>query len=66
MTAWTWLKFTIFLWLLRKTFKLTGWLLLAAAVVAAWPVTVVAAPGTPRRGCAAGRRPGCTGPRPGR
>ena len=45
MTPWAWLKFTIFLWLLRKTVKLTGWLLLAAAVIAAWPVTVVAAAG---------------------
>ena len=45
MSPWSWLKFTIFLWLLRKTIKLTGWLLLAAAVIAAWPVTVVAAAG---------------------
>ena len=45
MTPWAWLKFTIFLWLLRKTLKLTGWLLLTAAVIAAWPVTVVAAAG---------------------
>ena len=45
VTPWAWLKFTIFLWLLRKTLKLTGWLLLAAAVIAAWPVTVVAAAG---------------------
>ena len=41
MTPWAWLKFTIFLWLLRKTLKLTGWLLLAAVVIAAWPVTLV-------------------------
>ena len=39
VTPWAWLKFTIFLWLLRKTLKLTGWLLLAAVVIAAWPVT---------------------------
>ena len=45
VTPWAWLKFTIFLWLLRKTLKLTGWLLLAAVVIAAWPVTVVAAAG---------------------
>ncbi len=45
MSPWAWLKFTIFLWLLRKTLKLTGWLLLAAAVIAAWPVTLVAASG---------------------
>ena len=31
MTVWAWLKLTIVLWLLRKTVKLTGWLLLAAA-----------------------------------
>ena len=45
MSPWAWLKFTIFLWLLRKTVKLTGWLLLAAAVIAAWPVTIVAGAG---------------------
>ncbi len=45
MSPWAWLKLTIFLWLLRKAIKLTGWLLLAAAVIAAWPVTVVAAAG---------------------
>jgi hypothetical protein len=45
MSPWAWLKFTIFLWLLRKTVKLTGWLLLAAMVIAAWPVTVVAGTG---------------------
>ena len=45
MTPWAWLKFTIFLWLLRKTLKLTGWLLLATIVIAAWPVTLVAAAG---------------------
>ena len=66
MTPWAWLKFTIFLWLLRKTLKLTGWLLLAAAVIAAWPVTWSRPPGTWRPGCAAGPRPGCTGPPRGR
>ena len=45
MTVWSWLRLTIALWLLRKTLKLTGWLLLAAAVIAAWQVTVVAAAG---------------------
>ena len=45
MSPWAWLKFTIFLWLLRKAIKLTGWLLLAAAVIAAWPVTIVAGAG---------------------
>ena len=45
VTIWSWLKLTIFLWLLRKAFKLAGWLLLAAVAVAAWPVTLVAAAG---------------------
>ena len=45
VTPWSWLKFTIVLWLLRKTLKITGWLLLAAVVIAAWPVTLVAAAG---------------------
>ena len=45
MSVWTWLKFTACLWLLRKAFKLTWWLLLAAAAVAAWPVTIVALTG---------------------
>jgi hypothetical protein len=45
VTVWAWLKFTFFLWLIRKAFKLAWWLLLAVAAVAAWPVTVVAATG---------------------
>ena len=45
MTVWAWLKFTACLWLIRKAFKLTWWLLLAVAAVAAWPVTVVTAAG---------------------
>ena len=31
MTVWAWLKFTFFLWLIRKAFKLAWWLLLAVA-----------------------------------
>ncbi len=42
MSVWSWLKLTVCLWLLRKMVKLTGWLLLAALAVAAWPVTAVA------------------------
>ena len=45
MTVWAWLKFTFFLWLIRKAFKLAWWLLLAVATVATWPVTVVAGTG---------------------
>jgi len=45
MSIWSWLKLAMFLWLLRKAFRLAGWLLLAAAAVAAWPVTVVTAAG---------------------
>jgi hypothetical protein len=45
MSVWAWLKLTICLWLLRKMVKLAGWLLLAAAAVAVWPVTLVAVTG---------------------
>ena len=45
MSVWAWLKLTACLWLLRKMVKVTGWLLLAAAAVAAWPVTLVAVAG---------------------
>ena len=45
MSVWSFLKLTIFLWLIRKLIKAFGWLLVAAAVVAAWPVTIVAAAG---------------------
>ena len=45
MTVWAWLKLTAFLWLIRKAFRLTWWLLLAVAGIAAWPVTVVTAAG---------------------
>ena len=40
MSVWAWLKLTVCLWLLRKMIKVTGWLLLAAVAVAAWPVTL--------------------------
>ncbi len=42
MSVWSWVKLTVCLWLLRKMVKMAGWLLLVAAAVAAWPVTVVA------------------------
>ena len=45
MTVWAWLKLTAALWLIRKAFRLTWWLLLAVAAIAAWPVTVVTAAG---------------------
>ena len=45
MSVLSWIKLSVCLWLLRKAAKLTGWLLLAAAAVAAWPVTIVAAGG---------------------
>jgi hypothetical protein len=45
MSIWSLIKLTMFVWLVRKTAKLTGWLLIAVAAVAAWPVTAVAAAG---------------------
>ena len=42
MTLWSWLKLFVALWLLRKLAKITGWLLVAAIAVAAWPVTLTA------------------------
>src|SRR5205085_2232486 len=45
MTVRAWLKLTISLWLLRKAARITGWLLLAALAVAAWPVTLAAVAG---------------------
>ena len=45
MSVWSWLKLTVFLWLLRKMIKGTGWLLLAALAVAVWPVTLVTVTG---------------------
>jgi hypothetical protein len=42
LTVWSWLRLDAGLWLLRKTVTLTRWLLLAVAVLAAWPVTLVA------------------------
>ena len=42
LTAWSWLRLDAGLGLLRKTVTLTRWLLLAVAVLAAWPVTLVA------------------------
>ena len=45
MSVWSWIKLTVCLWLLRKSIKAAGWLLLAALAVAAWPVTIVAVTG---------------------
>ena len=45
MTVSSWLKLTVSLWLLRKTVKATGWLLVFAAVIAAWPLTLIALAG---------------------
>jgi Helicase HerA, central domain len=45
VSIWSWLKLAAFVWLIRKGFRLARWLLLAAAAVAAWPVTVPAAAG---------------------
>jgi hypothetical protein len=45
MTVMSWVRLTVTLWLLRKAVWLTGWLLLTAAAIALWPVTLVAAAG---------------------
>jgi len=45
VSIWSLIKITIFLWLVRKTAKLMGWLLVAAIAIAAWPVTLVMAVG---------------------
>jgi hypothetical protein len=45
VSVWSWLKLPVALWLLRKTIKAVGWLLLAALAVTAWPLTIVAAIG---------------------
>jgi hypothetical protein len=45
VSIWGWLKLTIAVWLFRQALKITGWLLVAAVAVAAWPVTVVASAG---------------------
>ena len=45
VSIWSWLKLTAALWLIRKGFKVVGWLLVAAAAIAAWPLTAVAALG---------------------
>jgi hypothetical protein len=45
VSVWSWLKLTVCLWLLRKTVKAAGWLAVFAAVIAAWPLTLVIAAG---------------------
>src|ERR1700722_15647876 len=45
MSAGSWLKLRVYLWLLRTAFTVTRWLLLGAALLAVWPVTLVAALG---------------------
>jgi hypothetical protein len=43
VTVWSWLKLAVALWLLRKVAKIGGWLLVAAAAVLVWPVSLTAA-----------------------
>ena len=45
MTVRAWLKLTVCLWLLGKAVKVAGWLAAFAAVIAAWPLTLVIAAG---------------------
>jgi hypothetical protein len=45
MTVRAWLRLTICLWLLRKSFKVAGWLLLFVLLIALWPLTVVTVAG---------------------
>ena len=48
MSIWSLIKITIFLWLIRKTAKLMGWLLVGAIAIAAWPVSRVSPSGQNR------------------
>jgi hypothetical protein len=45
VTVSSWLKLTVSLWLLRKAAKGTGWLLVFAVVIAAWPLTLIVVAG---------------------
>ena len=63
---WGYLRFKLAMFVLR----LAGWALLltllTAVLVAAAPITLVAAVGLAGGGCGGGRRRGCGGPQPGR
>ena len=41
MSVWAWIRLTACLWLLRKAIRVFTWLLVAVAVLAAWPLTLV-------------------------
>ena len=45
MSVWSWLKLSLSLWLIRKAVTVTGWVLLVLLVIAAWPLTLIAAAG---------------------
>jgi hypothetical protein len=45
VSVWSWLKLAVGLWLIRRAVRAAGWLVLAAAAVAAGPVTLVATTG---------------------
>ena len=45
MSLWSWLKLAAGLWLIRKTATGVWWLLLAAVLLAAWPLTLIIAAG---------------------
>ncbi|MGH3151800.1 MAG: hypothetical protein ACRDOB_13900, partial [Streptosporangiaceae bacterium] len=45
MSVWSWLKLATALWLIRNTARAGVRLVAAAAVIAAWPLTLIAAAG---------------------
>ena len=46
MSLRSWLRLAVCLWLLRKAVRVARWVLLGLIVLAAWPVTIVAAAGS--------------------
>jgi hypothetical protein len=66
VTFWAYLRFQVLLWTLRASWRVLRWAVTAAVLIAAAPITLVAAVALAGAGCVAGPPPGCGGPPPGR
>jgi hypothetical protein len=66
VTFWAYLRFYLLLWTLRASWRVLRWLVTAAVLIAAAPITLVAAVAVAGAWLRGWPPPGCGGPPPGR
>ena len=66
VTFWAYLRFQVLLWALRATWRVFKWPVIAAVLIAAAPITLVAAVAFAAAWLRAGPPRSCGGPPPGR